>query len=230
MAGSGEPGREKVVSGDRGSRADGRRGRRRGSRGCRVFRGVEGRLSRGPGGGRDSCGWLGGGGEYASVCGGGPGSPGRGLRRGRGCPPGPCRARAPACECARGRALEPRRRLRASRCRRRSPLPAPLCEGSGRPAARRGGRGMCTGRGVLRPPEEEEDGGGEEESGGLAAAGPGRGDAADCVCLAVADARRRGAPETRPGAERAAAAARSSSGTGGGDGSLAMHFPLQRPC
>lgn len=50
---------------------------------------------------------------------------------------------------------------------------------------------MCTARGVLRPPEEEEDGGGEEESGGLAAAGPGRGDAAGCVCLAVADARRR---------------------------------------
>jgi hypothetical protein len=62
---------------------------------------------------------------------------------------------------------------------------------------------MCTGRGVLQPPEEEEDGGGEEESGGLAAAGPGRGDAADCVCLAIADARRRGGAgdprERRPG-------------------------------
>lgn len=61
---------------------------------------------------------------------------------------------------------------------------------------------MCTGRRVLQPPEEEEDGG-EEESGGLAAAGPGRGDAVDCVCLAVADARRRrdaGDPrEGRPG-------------------------------
>lgn len=63
---------------------------------------------------------------------------------------------------------------------------------------------MSTGRGVLRPPEEEEDGGGgEEESGGLPAAGPGRGDAAGCVCLAVADARRPGGagdpPEGRPG-------------------------------
>lgn len=85
--------------------------------------------------------------------------------------------------------------------------PAPYVRDSGRPAARRGGRGMCTGRGVLQPPEEEEEGGGggggEEESGGLAAAGPGRGDAADCVCLAVADARRRGSAgdprEGRPG-------------------------------
>lgn len=61
---------------------------------------------------------------------------------------------------------------------------------------------MCSGRAVLQPPEEE-DGGGEEESAGLAAAGPGRGDAADCVCPAVADARRPGGAghprEGRPG-------------------------------
>lgn len=61
---------------------------------------------------------------------------------------------------------------------------------------------MCTGKGVLQPPEGEEDGGGEE-SGGLGAVGPGRGDAADCVCLAVADKRRRRSAgdlrEGRPG-------------------------------
>lgn len=81
---------------------------------------------------------------------------------------------------------------------------------------------MCTGRGALQPPGDEEDGGGgEEESGGLAAAGPGRGDAAGRVCLAVADAGR------RPGDQ---AAARSSGRTGGGDGSPEMQSPLQRPC
>lgn len=61
---------------------------------------------------------------------------------------------------------------------------------------------MYTARGLLQPPEDEEDGG-SEESGGLAAAGPGRGHAADCVCLAVADASRRGGAgdllEGRPG-------------------------------
>lgn len=99
---------------------------------------------------------------------------------------------------------------------------APYVRESGRPAARREGRCMCSGRGLLQPPEEEEDGGGgEEESAGLAAAGPGRGDTADCVCLAVADARRRGgAGDPRKGRR----------GGGGGDCSPEMHFLLQRPC
>lgn len=70
---------------------------------------------------------------------------------------------------------------------------------------------MCTGRGVQQPPEDEGDGGGEEESGGLAAAGPGRGDAVDCVCLAVAGERkRRGAGDPREG--------RPGGGGGGGGG------------
>ena len=158
--------------------------------------------------GRDSGGWLGGGGVCARVCGAAGGSPGAGpawqrRERGRGCPPRPRGARAPG-ECARGRACAareeaPERVGRGGAAR----SPAPYVRESGRPAARRGGRGMCTGRGVLRPPEEEEDGGGGEESGGLAAAGPGGGDAVDCVCLAVADARRRGGAgdlrEGRPG-------------------------------
>lgn len=201
-------------------------------------------------GGRDSGGRLGRGGcarESVAGPGVGWGVRGRGLPGGRGSGGG---AALPG-RAVRGRLASVRGSARA-RAREEAPepvgrggaasFPAPYVRESGRPAARRGGQGMCTGRRVLRPPEEEEDGGGGEESGGLAAAGPGRGDAADCVCLAVADGRRRGGAgdprEGRPGGA-AVAAARSSSRTGGGgggggdgdgDGSPEMHFPLQRPC
>lgn len=116
----------------------------------------------GPRGGTSVGGWVRAGCTSECVAGRGRrGSGGGTCPRGgpewrRGCPPGARRARAPERVCAGARAaaipgggserVGPRGAARSS---------APYVRESGRPAARRGGQSMCSGRGLLQPPEEE---------------------------------------------------------------------------